>query len=121
MSKAALTPEKKLCSRALMHNLTLPSVKVSPVEHSMPNRATMSPAPASWMSSMSLLCMRTSRGTCPHAQEGLQLMTGGQGAHAFCEQHASNNRRCREGACTCSDDSKVSQHHGSTLVRSQHS
>ncbi len=44
----------------------MPSVKVSPVEHSMPNMATMSPAPASMMSSMSLLCMRTSLGTCPH-------------------------------------------------------
>ena len=41
-----------------------PSVNVSPLEHSMPKVATMSPALASVMSSMSLLCMRTSLGTC---------------------------------------------------------
>ena len=45
---------------------TEPSVNVSPVEQSMPNVATMSPAPASMMSSISELCMRTSRGTCSY-------------------------------------------------------
>ena len=48
-------------------HLTLPSVKVSPEAHSTPNMATMSPAPASAMSSSSLLCIRTRRGTCPGA------------------------------------------------------
>ncbi len=52
-------------------HLTCPSVKVSPLEHSMPNVATMSPALASVMSSMSLLCMRTSLGTCMYASSEL--------------------------------------------------
>lgn len=47
--------------------LTLPSVKVSPEAHSTPNMATISPALACEMSSRSLACMRTKRGTCtPH-------------------------------------------------------
>jgi len=54
-------------ARARAHR-TEPSVKVSPVAQSMPNMATMSPAEASWMSSMSLACMRTSRGTCGRAR-----------------------------------------------------
>ena len=46
-----------------LSHLTLPSVKVSPEAHSTPNMATMSPALAEEMSSSSLACMRTSRGT----------------------------------------------------------
>lgn len=43
--------------------LTVPFVKVSPEAHSTPNMATMSPAVACEMSSKSLACMRTKRGT----------------------------------------------------------
>jgi hypothetical protein len=42
---------------------TVPSVKVSPELQSTPNSATMSPAPASSMSSISFECIRTSRPT----------------------------------------------------------
>ena len=49
-------------------DLTEPSVKVSPDEHSMPNMATMSPAEANGMSLMSLACMRTRRGTCGNSR-----------------------------------------------------
>ena len=43
--------------------LTVPSVKVSPDLHSTPKSATISPADASFTSSISSECMRTSRGT----------------------------------------------------------
>ena len=43
--------------------LMRPSVKVSPEAHSTPNRATMSPASAEGMSSISSACIRTRRGT----------------------------------------------------------
>ncbi len=47
----------------VMASLALPSVSVSPLAQSMPNTATMSPAAAELMSSISLACMRTRRGT----------------------------------------------------------
>lgn len=66
-------------------HLILPSVKVSPEAHSTPNMATMSPALAEEMSSSSLACMRTSRGTynqvtarwhSVHIQAALRLQAG---------------------------------------------
>ena len=45
-------------------HVVLASQNVSPLEHSTPNMATMSPAAASVMSSSSSACMRTRRGTC---------------------------------------------------------
>ena len=64
-------------------HLTLPSVNVSPDAHSTPNMATMSPAAASEMSSSSLLCIRTSRGTCAQfAVLSLQGQSHNVSAHA---------------------------------------
>ena len=47
----------------VMATRALPSQKVSPEAQSMPNSATMSPAPDSSMSSISSACIRTRRPT----------------------------------------------------------
>jgi len=46
----------------VIDSFVLPSVKVVPEAQSTPNMATMSPAPTDSTSSISLACMRTSRG-----------------------------------------------------------
>ena len=48
--------------------------KVSPEAQSMPNRATMSPEPASSISSISSACMRTSRPTLAFLPVRLLMM-----------------------------------------------
>ena len=50
-------------SRLTIEKLDVPSVKVSPDEHSTPNMAQISPAPMLSTSSISSLCILTNLGT----------------------------------------------------------
>ena len=61
--QAAMGPGLQQTGKLQVTHLTVPSVNVSPEAHSMPNMATMSPAEASVMSSMSLACILPSLGT----------------------------------------------------------